>query len=393
VSLASPLIPRQRANVRQRDLLRAARISRGSSRREELLRRLRALTEHEHVVPTASGRGALLALLATCGRDRAVIPGYTCKAVVEAARIAGIAVELVDVSDGFNWTPQDLEPVVGAGDVVVVTHQFGIPGDVEGQVAVARGAGALVVEDCAAALGGRWRGRRLGSFGDAAFYSFDMSKLVHVPPKAGALTVADGAWAEAVQDWMRRETRALTDVEKARALGQASVLAATDRPIPYRGLHTAMLARRGLVTTDTSVLDVERNWFYDGSLAEWQAELALPQLERVDALAADARRRYRRYRDALEGSRRFELPPADTDQEWAPIRFPLRIRGDKIAYYEELLAHGVDCAFSFTHIARRDGLPRSAALADAVLDLPFYPRLSDTEQDRVIAAVRELERA
>jgi dTDP-4-amino-4,6-dideoxygalactose transaminase len=386
------LIPRARSNVRLADLARAARVSEDSNeRRARLIARLEALTEHSHVALAASGRGALLALLATSGRPRAVIPGYTCKAVVEAAHLAGVEVDLVDVTDGYNWSADDVAAAAGPDASVVVTHQFGIAGDVERVVAAARSAGALVIEDCAAALGGRFRGRRLGSFGEAAAYSFDMSKLVQVPPKGGALTTADGDWAERAAAWIERETQPMSRGRTAAAQAQAAVLAAADRPRPYRLLHTAVLAGRKRATIDSPDLQILRGPFYNTRFAEWQADVVLPQVERVDALAAAARTLYQTYLDGLAGCRAVTLPPVDTGGEWAPIRFPILVPGDKLAFYEQLLERGVDCALSFTYLARRDGLPRAAALADGVLDLPFYSRLTPAEAEHVITAVTEID--
>jgi dTDP-4-amino-4,6-dideoxygalactose transaminase len=339
----------------------------------------------------ASGRGALLALLATSGRPRAVIPGFTCKAVVEAAHIAGVQVDLVDVSDGYNWGPGDVgQQVAGPDAVVVLTHQYGIPRAVEDLVSIARSAGSLVIEDCAGGLGGRWNGRRLGSFGDAAFYSFDMSKLVHVPPKGGALTIADGAWADRARQWLDRETHPMGPPRKASSLAQAGVLSGIG-PRAYRLLHTATLAARNRATTETPELRVELDPFYEGRFAEWQAEIALPQLDALNRLAAEARGLYARYRDGLADCRGIELPPSDERAEWAPIRFPILVRGDKFEFYEQLLSRGVDCAFSFTYIARPEGLPRASEIANRVLCLPFYPGLPEADAEQVIRVVREVD--
>ena len=389
--MAFGLVPRTRPSLERDDLIRASRVSEaGTTRRAAVARRLRSYTTHERVALTASGRGALLALLATAERPRAVIPGYTCKAVVEAAHIAGLKVDLVDVSDGYNWGPGDIDQTAGPDAVVVLTHQYGIPCAVEELATAARKAGSLVIEDCAGGLGGRWNGRRLGSFGDAAFYSFDMSKLVHVPPKGGALTVADGDWAGRAKQWLDRETHAMRLQRKVSSLTQAAVLSAVG-PRTYRILHTVTLSARNRATTETPDLRVERDPFYDSVFAEWQAEIALPQLEVLDHLAARVRRLYARYRAGLADCRGIELPPPDEDAEWAPIRFPILVRGNKFGFYKQLLSRGVDCGFSFTYIARPGGLPRASEIANRVLCLPFYPGLSEVDAERVIRAVREVE--
>jgi dTDP-4-amino-4,6-dideoxygalactose transaminase len=233
------------------------------------------------------------------------------------------------------------------------------------------------------------KGRRLGSFGDAAFYSFDVSKLVHVPPKGGALTVADGDWAERARRWLERETGPMGARRKVGSLAQAGVLSGIG-PRSYRALHTVTLSARNRATTETPEVRAERDPFYDCAFAEWQAAIALPQLEGLDRIAARLRALYGRYRDGLAGCEGIDLPPPDENDEWAPIRFPILVRGNKYEFYERLLQRGVDCAFSFTHIADPQGLPRASEIANRVLCLPFYPGLSEAEAERVIRGVREV---
>ena len=67
------------------------------------------------------------------------------------------------------------------------------------------------------------------------------------------------------------------------------------------------------------------------------------------------------------------------------------MRGDKLRYYRELLDHGVDCAFSFTFIADPGACDRAAELADSVLDLPYYERLTDSEIAAVVSAVKTID--
>jgi hypothetical protein len=217
-----------------------------------------------------------------------------------------------------------------------------------------------------------------------------MSKLVHVPPKGGALTVADGDWAGRAKQWLDRETHTMRLQRKVSSLTQAAVLSAVG-PYAYRILHTVTLSARNRATTETPDLRVERDPFYDSVFGEWQAEIALPQLEALDQLAARARRLYAQYRACLAGCRGIELPPPDEEAEWAPIRFPILVRGNKFGFYKQLLSRGVDCAFSFTYIARPEGLPRASEIANRVLCLPFYPGVPEADVERVIRAVREVD--
>jgi dTDP-4-amino-4,6-dideoxygalactose transaminase len=67
------------------------------------------------------------------------------------------------------------------------------------------------------------------------------------------------------------------------------------------------------------------------------------------------------------------------------------VRGNKFDFYEQLLSRGVDCAFSFTYIARPERLPSASEIASRVLCLPFYPGLPEVDAERVIRAVREVD--
>lgn len=386
------LVPRARPNLGGRQLAAALTVDEGQRRdRDHVVDRLSAWTGHDTVSLAASGRGALWALLATSKRRRAVIPAFTCNAVADAAELAGLRVEIVDVSDGYNWAPQDLVDL-GPDDVVVATHQYGIPARIDQIAARVKAAGSLLIEDCAGGLGGRYRGRPLGSFGDAAFFSFDMSKLIHVPPKGGALTVAEPEWGSRAREWISASTAPITSHSKAAHLARAAFLAACG-PAVYRGLHTAVLSSRGLATTENGDPTLRPDAFYLARPAEWQARIAAPQLDRIGPLAEAARRLYERYLEGLAGCESLKLPPHDAAWEWAPIRFPVLVHGDKLDYYRRLLDHGVDCAFSFTHLAAHPLPSRAQEIADSVLCLPFYPGLAAGDAERVIEAVHAVDGA
>lgn len=84
-----------------------------------------------------------------------------------------------------------------------------------------------------------------------------------------------------------------------------------------------------------------------------------------------------------EGScKTFKVPPPDSEQEWACIRFPLRIQGDKFAFYNRAVERGIDFAFSFAFIACPEEFRNALRLARSVLDLPFYEKLSERELKR-----------
>ena len=167
------MIPRTKVNYRLSDVLRACFVSeRDDRRRQELSRHLGELLDNGQVVLTASGRGALYILLSCLPHRRVLVPAYTCKAVVEAARLAGKELLFKESeNNGFNMTSDSIQAELDGETVLLATHQFGFPCDIHRMVDAARARGAFVIEDAAASLGTRIRGRLTGTFGDAAFFA------------------------------------------------------------------------------------------------------------------------------------------------------------------------------------------------------------------------------
>lgn len=386
------MIPRTKVNYGLRDLARALVTREGaSSQRDALLGALREWLGHDRLALAPSGRGALFAILSTTDRPDVVVPAYTCKAVVEAAMLAGKNVRYVDCAENdFNLDARALEGVVDDRCVVIATHQFGIPCDIERIVALCRERGALVVEDAAPALGTRVAGRTVGTFGDVGFFSFDSTKLITVPMKGGLIVAQDQAWFERIAQTLEA-LEPMPSGHKLELLAQAAAMLLIESESAYRVFHWLMFDRRGRFTNDGPGLDVRKTAFYRYAFAEWQASIARVQIERIDEIVEQRRRVYARLRGGLQGCRSFELPPADQQGSWACIRFPIRVRGDKLNFYRRGVRRGIDFAFSFTFLAEPGRFPHADRLAAAVLDVPFYFKLSEPELRETIARLRSID--
>ena len=107
-----------------------------------------------------------------------VFPALTFWVVPAMARAAGLRPVFADVDPiTFNLDPAGLERVITpATRVVVPTHVYGLPCDMDEVLAIARRHRLVVIEDCAHALGASYRGRPVGTLGDAALLSFQVLK-------------------------------------------------------------------------------------------------------------------------------------------------------------------------------------------------------------------------
>lgn len=384
------MIPRVRVNYGWRDL-RAAVATRDGTQREHLRGSLARLCGVEDVLLTPSGRGGLYFILRAAPQSRVVIPAYTCNAVIEAALLAGKEVVFVDAAaNGFNCSVTDLADLLDAGTAFIATHQYGIPCDIVATAQLCRERGALLIEDCAASLGSRVRGQLTGTFGDLAFFSFDSTKLVNVPLKAGFVIARDPDWLAAVRAACEAEIEPMPAHHQRRLLGLAAAYVLLRYPRLFGLYHRFSLRKR--VTAETADLSATRTEFYRYEVTEWQAAIALPQIARLDALVDRRRVLYAGYRGELTGCHHLALPPSDARGEWACIRFPILVQGDKLAWYRKANARGVDFAFSFTHLASPPECENAHALAREVLDLPFYDGLEEYELRRTVRVLRNLDR-
>ena len=388
------MIPRARANFSLQDLADAALVREGTSTRhkERFADQLRSYLGVDDVLLTPSGRCGLYAILKALDRPRVVIPAYTCNAVTEAATLAGKQIDYAEVeADGFNVDPAQLAAKLGPDAVFIATHQFGIPCDIERVVQICRDRGALVVEDAAPSLGTRVDGKLTGTFGDAAFFSFDTTKLITVPLKGGAVVARDKETFTRIRRAYEAEIEPMPAHVKGRILALATALVLLQKPARYRLFHQLQFERRGKFTAEAPLATVKRTQWYRYDFMDWQALIASRQMDRIDDIIARRRELYAEYGARLRGKSAFRCPPADTRQEWAPIRFPIRVDGDKLAFYRAATKRGVDFAFSFTFIEAPSAFESAHALARSVLDIPFYFDLSQEELDAVVETLSALD--
>ncbi|MAE65760.1 MAG: erythromycin biosynthesis sensory transduction protein eryC1 [Phycisphaeraceae bacterium] len=157
-----------------------------------------------HAVGVASGTDAIELALRACGigpGDVVLTVSHTAAATVAAIERCGASAYLVDIDPvTFTMDPRRLDEALGSGAsgirAVVPVHLYGHPADMPAIMDVARRRELLVVEDCAQAHGARLDGRRVGTWGDAAAFSFYPTKNLGALGDGGAVVTKDDALAE-----------------------------------------------------------------------------------------------------------------------------------------------------------------------------------------------------
>ena len=168
-----------------------------------------------HVLLTDSGTSALaLAIAGSVGdAGRVAIPAYAWYDLATAVEAAGATAILYDV-DAATLAPnsESLTRALDAGArAVVVVHLYGIPVDMDAVTRIAHAANAVVIEDAAQGVGGSWRDRPLGAWGDYAVLSFGRGKglngggggalLAHSPSAIESLARLASSLRERSRGW------------------------------------------------------------------------------------------------------------------------------------------------------------------------------------------------
>ena len=150
----------------------------------------------EHAIGVASGTDAIqLALLAAGVRpgDEVITVANTCVPTLAGISATGATPVLVDVSPTtLTLDPDNLQAAItGRTKAIVPVHLYGHPCDMDPIAEIASAHDVDIVEDCAQAHGAAYRGRRCGTFGVAAAFSFYPSKNLGAYGDGGAVVTND----------------------------------------------------------------------------------------------------------------------------------------------------------------------------------------------------------
>lgn len=310
----------------------------------------------------ASGTDAVELALRAVGvepGDAVVTVSHTAVATVAAIERMGAVPVLADVEpDRFTMSPASLERILERYDVraVLPVHLYGQCADMDSILHLARAHGCKVVEDCAQAHGSLLHGKKAGTFGDAAAFSFYPTKNLGAFGDGGAVLVSDSEAESRV-----RELR------------------------QYGWRHRYISEEPG----------------FNSRLDELQAALLRVRLARLDADNAHRRRAAERYLAGLADIPGLELPVIAPDCSPVWHLFVVRTpRGCRDALAQALAERGIASAVHYpvpVHLqpayanrtnADPAGLPCTEDLCGRILSLPMHAHISDTDITVVCDAVR-----
>ena len=128
------------------------------------------------------GRSALFFLLKNINigsGDEVIIQAFTCVAVTDPILWTGAKPVYIDVDKSLNIDPVLLEKSISKKTkAIIVQHTFGISAQIILIKKIAQKYNIFLIEDCAHSLGATYNGKKIGTFGDAALFSFGRDKVI-----------------------------------------------------------------------------------------------------------------------------------------------------------------------------------------------------------------------
>jgi dTDP-3-amino-3,4,6-trideoxy-alpha-D-glucose transaminase len=313
--------------------------------------------EVPHAVGVSSGTEALVLALRALGigrGDQVVVPANSFIATAEAVSLVGATPLFADVElETQLVSAETIERALTPGvRCVIPVHLYGRTVDMDPIIALARTRGLRVIEDSAQAHGARYRGRRVGSIGDAGTFSFYPAKNLGAWGDGGAVVCWDAEIAERVK--------------LLRSHGESP-----------RYHH------RVLGTT--------------GRLDAIQAAVLTLKLQRLEAWNDERRLAASALRVALEGSCVTPPPAPGSECDHVYHQFVVRT-SERDAVRESLAGEGIASAIHYPIPIHRadayhgaalesDMAPVATRLAGEILSLPIFPGLSAEQIQRIAAAL------
>lgn len=319
-------------------------------------RALAAYVGVAHTVGVGNGTDAILLALKAFDigpGDEVVVPSHTATASISAIRQAGAEPVFADVDEQTYVTSvSHVAAAVGPRTRAVLgVHLYGCMLDADAMRAFCDERALIFVEDCAQATGASWRGRRAGSFGHAATFSFFPTKNLAAIGDGGAVATNDAAVAERV-----------------------------------RRLRTYGWSPDRIALEDG----------YNSRLDELQAAILavkLPHLDAENARRAEIAARYSGHLADVPVQR-----PVCPDEVIHVYHLYVVALDARDALQHHLMSHGIVAGIHYpvpNHehgafaSARRAPLRNTERLVRRILTLPMYPELPDDAVDRVCSAIRQ----
>ena len=323
------------------------------------------LGEGTQCLAVANGTAALHIAVLACGvtpGDEVIVPSLTFISDLNVVSVSGAKVVISDVSSFSDWTmdPADIEAkITPKTKAVMIVHYAGYACDIDAIVDICKRHNLKLIEDCAHANGGTYKGRKLGTFGDISAWSFFSNKNLAVG-EGGMVATRDPA------------------------------LYKTCKNLRSHGMTVASFDKMKGRAATYDVLEPGFNYRID----EVRASLGLVQLAKLPEANASRTARVARYFARLDRMQDYLSVPFRHFDRGTPTYhiMPILLHEniDRAKLIDLMKEDGIQTSIhypsiqSFTAYKDRVGpTPKSQFISEHELTLPLYPTMTDEEVDLV----------
>lgn len=360
---------------------------------------------HVRTCSTEYGRMALYFILKALDLppgSEIIVPALTFWVVPEIARVAGLRPVFADVDPTtFTLSPAAVERAITPQTrAILPTHLYGLSCDMDPILELARRHDLRVIEDCAHSLGARYKGRMVGTLGDASFFSFQAFKPLNT--YGGGLSwVRDAAVAGKVSAMAEAEAwpseKRVEEILKSgywqHTFIRPKVFTWSLFPVWYVASFTGGHPEKRLWEAVRPLDPLPQH--YRGRLSNVQAALGLAGLRRLPEFIERTRRHARTLDGLLGDVNGLTIPHTPEGQTHVYYQYCAYV-ADGAELVKRCIRRGVDVAPMHVDVCTRMPLfgwngaaaPGAERAATAV-QVPVYESLADAEVERVGRLVRE----
>jgi perosamine synthetase len=283
------------------------------------------------------------------------------------------------------------EKITRRTKVIIAQHTYGYPCDMDAIMDIAQSRDICVIEDCCLSLGSRFKNKLTGTFGRAAYFSFQWNKP-YTTGLGGMVITNDSDLAERIETLQAEEMCPPSRREVFMLRLQLIVYRLLIYPRTTALAQNAFrsLTRKGAVIGSSSPSEFEpvkaKDFFK--AMSAVQARSGLRQLKKIEQNIAHRVQMARLYDQLLEDKGWKARAYDETVMQPVMVRYPLRI-AEKTRALEEAAKAGVELGSWFecplhpieTPLASYDyepGMcPEAEKAAHEVVNLPLHPRASE----------------
>lgn len=310
-----------------------------------------------YCVGVGSGTDAIMLSLRACGiakGDKVIVPTNSYPSVFGVSA-SGATPVLVDCTDTYEMNPDSIEKSIDSHTkAILAVHLYGQAVNMDVTRSIAQRHKLVIIEDCAQAHGALYKGKKVGTFGDLACFSFYPTKNLGAFGDGGAVLGSN-------EELMKK-------VKLLRMYGEEE---------RYKSVIVG----------------------YNSRLDELQAALLRLRLKYLDIENEERRRHASAYRHLLKLVPEVILPKEYSDRKHVYHLFVIRVKKrDLLKKY--LLERGIQTAIhypspihlqpSYKYLGYKVGsFPVAEKISQELLSLPLYPYMSKEDIEYVCAAIKK----